>query len=122
MANFDSNYTVQLKLSNYIGAKIMDIENDEGFIEPCLVIPIDTNDLSVSKNKDVYATMFMTRTVNGNLKGWTHYLRMKAGRERYNKLKSLGYDMPYLGNAKPSSWVENLKAMTNSKVKNDFGI
>ena len=122
MSNIDTNYTIQLKLSNYFGSKIMDIENDEGFIEPCIVIPVDLNDFHVSKNNDVYATLYMTRTVNGNLKGWTHYLRMKAGRERYNKLKSLGYDMPYLGNAKPSSWNYNIKAMDNNKVKNDLGI
>lgn len=113
----NENYTLQLKLSNYIGARIMPIENDEGFLEDCLVIPIDVNDLCVSSAKNVYAQMFMTKTLNGNLKGWTHYIRMKVCGERYRKLLSLGYEVPYLGNAKPSSW-KFYDKKSNGKVKN----
>ena len=116
----DNNYTLTLKLSNYIGAKIMPIENDEGFIEDCLVIPIDKNDLYVSKNKNVYSSLFMTNTYNGNLKGWTHYLRLKMCGDKYRKLLSLGYDVPYLGNGKPSWWNDNVKKTGN--VKNNFDL
>lgn len=117
MNELDANYTLQLKLSNYLGSRILPIENDEGVIEDCLVIPIKRNDLSVSKSKNVYAKAFMTRSMNGNIKGWSHYLRMKVGREVYNKLLSLGYSVPYLGNAKPSSWDLNIKGK-DMKVKN----
>lgn len=114
---FDANYTIQLKLSNYLGSRIMPIENEDGFIEDCLVIPLKINDLSVSKSKNVYGKAFMTRSMNGNIKGWSHYLRMKVGREAYDKMLSLGYSVPYLGNAKPSSWDLNL-INTNERVKN----
>lgn len=118
----DQNYTVKLKLSNYFGARVMTVENDEGFLEECLVIPIEQNDIYVAKNKDAYCQVYMTKTMNGNLKGWTHYLRMKVGKARYKKLLELGYEIPYLGNAKPSSWDTNIKAHNNYKVKNDLGI
>lgn len=117
MSNLDSNYTLQLKLSNYIGSRIMSIENEDGLIEDCLVIPLKRNDLSVSKSKNVYAKAFMTRSMNGNIKGWSHYLRMKVGREAYDKMKALGFDVPYLGNAKPSSWDLNINDV-NGRVKN----
>lgn len=121
MSVIDSNYTLQLKLSNYIGAKIVQIEDDEGFIEDCLVIPIKKNDLSVSKSNNVYAKLFMTKSMNGTIKGWSHYLRMKVGREAYNKMLELGYSVPYLGNAKPSSWDLNLNSC-NHKVKNEIDL
>lgn len=117
MSDLDSNYTLQLKLSNYLGSRIMPIEDEDGFIEDCIVIPIKKNDLSVSKSKNVYAKVFMTRSLNGNIKGWSHYLRMKVGREAYDKMLKLGYSVPYLGNAKPSSWDLNLNK-GNCKVRN----
>ena len=113
----DKNYDIAIKLSNFFGAKIMTIENEEGYFEECLVIPLERNGLKPSPSKNVYANVYMTKTMNGCVKGWTHYLRMKVNKATYSKLKSLGYDIPYLGNAKPSSWDKNL-GVNDNRVKN----
>lgn len=117
MKNEDLNYDIVLKLSNFFGSRIMPIENEEGFIEDCLVIPLERNGLKPSPSKNVYANLYMTKTLNGCIKGWTHYLRMKVNKNTYVKLKGLGYEIPYMGNAKPSSWKENMKK-NDYKVKN----
>lgn len=113
----DKNYDLAIKLTNFFGARLMPIENEDGFLEECLVIPLERNGLKPSPSKNVYANVYMTKTLNGCIKGWTHYLRMKVNKPTYSKLKSLGYDIPYLGNAKPSSWSENL-SVKDYKVKN----
>lgn len=118
MQNEDKNYDVVVKLTNYFGSRIMPIENDEGFTEECLVIPLEQNGLRVSPSKNVYSNLYMTQTMNGCIKGWTHYLRMKVNKNTYKKLLGLGYSIPYMGNAKPSWWAENLKISGNKKVKN----
>ena len=113
----DKNYDLAIKLTNFFGARLMSIENEEGSFEECLVIPLERNGLKPSPSKNVYANVYMTKTMNGCVKGWTHYLRMKVNKNTYSKLKGLGYDIPYLGNAKPSSWTENL-SVKDYKVKN----
>lgn len=113
----DKNYDLAIKLTNFFGARLMPIENEDGFLEECLVIPLERNGLKPSPSKNVYANVYMTKTMNGCVKGWTHYLRMKVKKDAYLKLKSLGYEIPYLGNAKPSAWNENLKNK-DYKVKN----
>lgn len=113
----DKNYDLAIKLTNFFGARLMSIENEEGSFEECLVIPLERNGLKPSPSKNVYANVYMTKTMNGCVKGWTHYLRMKVNKTTYSKLKGLGYDIPYLGNAKPSSWTENL-SVKDYKVKN----
>ena len=113
----DKNYDIAIKLTNFFGARLMPIENEEGFLEECLVIPLERNGLKPSPSKNVYANVYMTKTMNGCVKGWTHYLRMKVKKDTYAKLKSLGYEVPYLGNAKPSSWDKNL-AVNDNRVKN----
>lgn len=117
MTNTDCNYDLVIKLTNFFGARLMPIENEEGFMEECLVIPLERNGLKPSPSKNVYANVYMTKTMNGCIKGWTHYLRMKVRKDAYVKLKSLGYEIPYLGNGKPSTWTDNLN-VKQGKVKN----
>lgn len=117
MKTDDKNYDLVIKLTNFFGARLMPIENEEGFIEDCLIIPLERNGLKPSPSKNVYANLYMTKTMNGCVKGWTHYLRMKVCKKAYAKLKELGYEIPYMGNAKPSLWSNNLN-IKHDKVKN----
>lgn len=137
MSNRDfKNYVLRLKLLSFIGSKIVEIENDEGFMEKGVFIPLDINGLHVTDRGNVSLYAFVTERLAAAKNGTSHYLRMKISREALQKLYDLGYENPYIGEMKPSfstpkyqidyfSRIERVKTGNNLTIDNkeeiDYG-
>lgn len=92
-------------LTNFLGARVDEVMNEEGNMERCVCIPLDRNNLHEGRTGKVSAYAFVNKTQNANQYGWTHYLKLKFNPNFANKVKELGYDIPYVGNLKPSNYV-----------------
>jgi hypothetical protein len=92
-------------LTAFFGARIEEVPDEEGNMEKCVCIPIERNNLYVCNNGKVSAYAFVNKTRNANVNGWTHYLKMKCNPEFVRKITSLGYEVPYIGNLKPSNYI-----------------
>lgn len=115
------SYILKFTLTNFFGAHISDVQSPDGDIERCVCIPIDKNDLVVSRNNRVNSYAFVNRSFVATKDNWSHYLQMKSSSSFANKQKSLGYKMPYLGNLKPYNVIFNkesyLEKIKGKKVK-----
>lgn len=117
-----TNYFLKLKLTNYINARIVEIENDDGIMEKGVFIPIDINGLYVTKDKSVYSTAFATqKTVMGTHIS-THYIRHKMTKEQVEKLKEYGYTPPYIGNLRRDYNVYDFQKTNDTKKDNKVSI
>ncbi len=103
MAN--GNYILKLVLSNFHGAQIKMVENENGDLEECVCIPLERNDLKKNRKNQVTAYAFMTKSMVANMYGWTHYLKQKVNPNHLKKMDSLGLSTIYLGNGKDSNYV-----------------
>ena len=112
-----ANYVIKLSLTKFLGARVCDVENENGEMEQCVCIPLDRNNLKKNPNGHVSVYLFMAKTLTANLYGWTHYLKMKLDPNFIKKINELGLDNPFLGNAKLKSYVAFKDAYDNKFVK-----
>lgn len=113
------NYILKLVLTNFLGARIQSVENENGDMEECVCIPLDRNDLKKNRRNQVSAHAFMTKTMVANMYGWTHYLKMKVNPNFLKRINELGYQCPYLGNAKDSNYIVYKNEYKQNFVKVD---
>lgn len=99
------NYIVKFVLTNFFGASVQLVENEDGDLEECVCIPLERNNLKRSKRNQVSAYFFMTKTQVANMYGWTHYLKQKVHPDFLKKINDMGYSMFYAGNAKDGHYV-----------------
>ena len=109
------NFLVKLKLSDFIDSRVIEVENDDGVKEKGIFIPVEINDLFITKRNTVIAWMFATRKFYEPIDGLTHYLKLKTSREHLQKLRDLGYEPPYLGGMKPSYIITDYQARKISR-------
>jgi hypothetical protein len=115
------NYIVKFVLTNFIGCRIAQVENEDGDLEECVCIPLDRNNLKKNKKNQVSAYAFMNKSDVANMYGWTHYLKMKTDPAFVKRCDELGIKQPYLGNAKDSNYIIHKKAYQQKLVKtNDY--
>ena len=100
-----------------MGARVCDVENENGEIEQCVCIPLDRNNLKKNPNGHVSVYLFMAKTTVASIYGWTHYLKMKLDPNFIKKINELGIDNPFLGNAKLKSYVAFKDAYDKKFVK-----
>ena len=112
-----ANYVLKLSLTKFLGARVCDVENENGEMEQCVCIPLDRNNLKKNPNGHVSVYLFMAKTLTANLYGWTHYLKMKLDPNFIKKINELGLDNPFLGNAKLKSYVAFKDAYDKKFVK-----
>lgn len=112
---------IKFVLTSFLGARVDDVMDENGNMERCVCIPLDRNNLREGSTGKVSAYAFVTKTRNANRFGWTHYLKLKAGPDFVRRIKSLGYEVPYLGNMKPQNFIFNQSGyqdkLKNEKVK-----
>lgn len=99
------NGVLKFTLTNFFGAHIEDVMNEDGVMEKCVCIPIDRNNLRVGKGNKVNAYAFVNRSFVATADNWSHYLQLKSTADFARKMNGLGYKMPYLGNLKPANYV-----------------
>lgn len=110
-------------LTSFLGARVDEVMDENGNMERCVCIPLDRNNLREGKTGKVSAYAFVNKSQNANQYGWTHYLKLKLDPNFVERINGLGYDVPYVGNLKPSNYIvfkknyeEGLKAKS-VKVK-----
>lgn len=98
------NYMMNLKLTNFIGSKVIMVENADGIEEKGVFIPLDMNDLKVTDKGHVYANAFVSEKKTNTLDDNSHYIKQKASKAHVKMITELGYKMPYLGSLRPSKY------------------
>ena len=63
-----NNFYLRIVLTSFFGARVQEVENEEGVMEKCVCIPIERNDLKINpKNQNVSAYFFMTECTTANI-------------------------------------------------------
>jgi hypothetical protein len=88
---------MRLKLTNFIGSKIVELENDDGFMEKGLFIPIDRNELYKNERNDIFIQAFVNEKTTNTNDGASHYIKQKVSKNHLAVLRDLGYESPVLG-------------------------
>ena len=113
------NYEARLKLSNFIDSRLQELEDNDGNMEMCLVIPIEKNSLDITKHNDVFCSMFVNEKTYETKDGYAYYFKQKTNSNHVAKLDSLGYKTPYLGYMTLSKYSPRFQSnIYNKKVKN----
>ena len=91
-----TNYTMNINLSKFIDARIIESEDNAGVSELGIFIPIAKNNLTQYRG-NVYFNAFVTEKMYDTGDNKSHYIKQKVTKEHIEKLNSLGYDSPFLG-------------------------
>lgn len=115
-----ANYVLKIVLTKFIGAQIKDVENEEGVLEECVCIPLKRNNLKKNPKNHVCTYLFMNKTAKVNQYGWTHYMKMKVDPVFLAKMKDLGIENPFIGNAKQKNYIQYHDAYNKQLVKVNY--
>lgn len=88
------NYEMRMKLTKFIGSRIIESEDENGVVERGVFIPIDKNCLFETENNDVMVAAFVNENVNSLQSGKnnvSHIIRQKTNPKHAQKLRDLGY-------------------------------
>lgn len=110
----DSGYWVTLRLSDFLGADIVEREDEEGGEpERGLFIPLRRNSLLVTNRREVYAT-FKMEAAQISSRHHTHLLSQVLDRTVLEERRRLGYKSGFVGFAKPVGY--GSKSMKKMKI------
>lgn len=115
--DFCSTYTMQINLTNFFDARIEQCEDENGYVEEGVFIPLVKNDLKKNFKGAVCAYCYINKITFPDRKyDWTHLIRLKMSTSFAQKMKELGYKSPYLGNIRLTENVKK-KAIANANYK-----
>lgn len=95
------NYKLKVTLSDYLGAYVKDMENENGEDEPYICIPLRRNGFIVGPTKKIYAYLLMKIPRIPLFNGWTHTVLMHAAQDVRDMVKAMGLTFPIIGKARP---------------------
>ena len=98
-----SNYTLRLVLTNFLGSRVIDFENEDGISEKGVFIPFSLNGLHETERGNVSAHFFVTERLTACRDGSSHYVKMKMSKDSLSYINNLGYETPYVGSMRPSN-------------------
>ena len=117
-----NNYFMSFKLTNFFGSRVERLEDENGDVEECVVIPLKRNGLKVSDaNNAVYVNAFVTaKSMKHDKK--SHYITQYCVKEHLANLRELGYEAPKLGYMEASSFKPAFQhnLSDNNRVKQDL--
>ena len=87
------NYTMRLVLTNFIGSRVVDFENEDGISEKGVFIPFEMNGLHETERGNVAAHFFVTERMTATKDGSSHYVKLKMPKEYKDFLDKKG--IPY---------------------------
>jgi hypothetical protein len=111
------NYLCRLKLSSFLDARVVELDNEDTDVpERGIFIPIDKNELRVTKNNNVVLNLLVYhRNYTGD--GNTHHMKPIFSKEYRSKLKELGYEVPYVATMKPTHILDKYTRIFKAKNK-----
>lgn len=99
------NYTMRFNLTGFLGSRVIESENSDGVPERGVFIPIEQNDLYIDPlSRNIMFEAFVNAKTYNNGDNKSHYIKLKPSKEHAERLKSLGYKLPYLGSLWPNTW------------------
>lgn len=109
------NYKIKLNLSNYLGAHIRQLDNENDEEEAYMCIPIKRNGFICGVNNKVtsYLSMRIPRIPLFN--GWTHTVCVSVNQETLENARFMGYDFNIMGNARP-----DFKSISGTRPRNGY--
>lgn len=90
-------------LTNFIGSRVIDFENEDGISEKGVFIPFDMNGLHETERGNVAAHFFVTERMTATRDGSSHYVKLKMPKESLDRINNLGFETPFVGSMRPSS-------------------
>ena len=100
------NYMMNLRLSQFIGSRVVKLENQEGIEEQGVFIPFEQNGLKLSKQGHVNVNCFVNMKTSVSFDMSTHYIIPRLNKEVQELQKELGYDYtPCIGSMKDSKFM-----------------
>jgi hypothetical protein len=87
------NYEMRMKLTKFIGSRIIESEDENGVVERGVFIPIDKNCLFETENGDVLVAAFVNENMlaQGGKNNVSHIIKQKTNPKHAQKLRDLGY-------------------------------
>ena len=85
MDNQFCSYTIRLLLTKFSGARVVEMEDANGMVTKHVCIPMDENDLRMTKGGSVAAYFFMSEMNYADQFGWTHILKQKNNKDYVKK-------------------------------------
>ena len=119
------NYTLRLLLTNFLGSRVMDVENQDGIMERGVFIPMDMNGLHETNRGNVAFHAFVTERMTACIDGSSHYIKLKMNADSLKRINEMGYETPFIGsmrpsNIKPSRQLEYMKSGGRVKSSDYF--
>lgn len=96
-----SNYNLRIKLTKFLGSRIIDVEDEDGILEKGVFIPLNMNGLHITKKGNVNAYAYVMERVGIAIDGSSHYIRLSVPKDSLISINKLGYDLPYIGELTP---------------------
>lgn len=118
-APMPSEGVLKIILTNFMGANVQTLPNEEGNLKRCVVIPIEDNNLFECANGKVSAYGYINKSIVASKQNWTHYIKLKFSAAFAEKMKRLGYKSPYIGNIKKRNYVTYRKSYENAVYTNN---
>lgn len=96
--DYSDDYILRFNLTGFIGARVVEVEDEDENLERGVFIPIDRNVLHEDEEtKHVMCEAFVNKLSFKTSDNRTHSLRQKTPMSHVDKLRSLGFDTPKLG-------------------------
>ena len=93
-------YRMRIILTNFLRARVQEIENEHGELEKCVCIPIEDNNVYITKGNSAIIDIEMIKTNMKSRFGWTHGVRQVPYSSLLNKYKSHGIAFPFIGSGR----------------------
>ena len=94
------DYFVTIRMTDFYGARVEVMENDEGEEEEYICIPRKSNDMLKTERNNILCT-FRATVAERATNRYTHVLKQVLSDEITDKRKKLGFKIPLIGHMRP---------------------
>lgn len=118
---YDTNtFEMTFYLSNFIGARTVVEEDENGEPEVGVFIPAARNGLAHSReDNEKWLTWGFVQELDMPMGGFTHRVMHKTNPAHLREIKSQGFDVPLLARMKPTRFYHRKKTNVDTRVDSD---
>lgn len=116
---YDSNtFEMTIYLSNFIGARTIVAEDENGEPEVGVFIPVERNAL-FPRGEGKWVTWGFVQELDMPIAGFTHRVMHKTNPAHLREMKRQGLSAPLLARMKPTKFFHRKKTNVNTRVDSD---
>ena len=118
---YDTNtFEMTFYLSNFIGARTVVVEDENGEPEVGVFIPAARNGLAHSReDSEKWLTWGFVQELDMPMGGFTHRVMHKTNPAHLSEIKSQGFEVPLLARMKPTRFYHRKKKNVDTRVDSD---